>query len=104
MAVLNDLLNYDKIEAGELPLELTIVPIFNLIQKSTYEFILPFQTKKINFKLDFSPLIADAETDVENKKVIRDAYHLPDHVLEQRVIGDTMRLTQVVRTFVVTLR
>jgi signal transduction histidine kinase len=54
--VLNDLLNYDKIERGYLSLELTIIPIWSVIERAVTEFILPSKKKKINFVLEFQPI------------------------------------------------
>ena len=41
VSVLSDLLNYDKIEHGELSLETTIVPIWDLLERTWNEFELP---------------------------------------------------------------
>jgi signal transduction histidine kinase len=46
--VLNDLLNYDKIENGQLALELTVVPIWNLLDRTIGEFKLPMASKNID--------------------------------------------------------
>lgn len=103
VVVLNDLLNYDRIEMGELPLELTIVAIWNLIGKTVAEFKLPFKTKGIHFDIDFSPLL---HHDVDNDdierpaEIVDDADALPVNVKERRIIGDTVRLTQVIRNVV----
>jgi signal transduction histidine kinase len=88
--VLNDLLNYDKVEMGTLSLELTIIPIWDLIKRTMTEFKLPAKAKKIDFKLDYSALL---EMDEESAG----AMHLPMDVIESKVLGDTMRITQVLR-------
>lgn len=72
--VLNDLLNYDKVESGTLSLELTVVPIWSLIRQTTQEFELPATTKHIEFDLN-----------------------LPEGEDGQNVVGDSVRLTQVIR-------
>merc|ERR1740130_730159 len=45
--VLDDFLNYDKIATGELHLEYTIVPIWNLIDETVSEFKLPMSKKNL---------------------------------------------------------
>jgi len=45
--VLDDFLNYDKIATGEMTLEYTIVPIWNLIDDTVAEFKLPMTKKNI---------------------------------------------------------
>jgi signal transduction histidine kinase/CheY-like chemotaxis protein len=88
--VLNDLLNYDKIESGTLQLEFTVVPIWELIERTISEFKLPFATKGI--KLDIK--LPVEKTDVEKLP------SLPQNTREQKVVGDYVRLTQVLRNLV----
>jgi signal transduction histidine kinase len=91
--VLNDLLNYDKVEMGTLSLELTIIPIWDLIERTMKEFNSPAKAKKIDFKLDYSALF---EMDEESASAI----HLPQDVTASKVLGDTIRITQVLRNLV----
>ncbi|KAL3940762.1 MAG: hypothetical protein SGARI_000848 [Bacillariaceae sp.] len=56
--VLNDFLNYDKIESGKLSLERSVVPIFNLIESTVFEFKLPAAKKNISVSLQ-TPLSID---------------------------------------------
>lgn len=60
VAILNDLLNYDKIEMGQLSLEPTVIPIWSLIERTGVEFKLPTKAKNIKLVLDYSKL-ADPE-------------------------------------------
>jgi signal transduction histidine kinase len=53
--VLNDLLNFDKIEGGTLHLEVTIIPNRALIESTASEFQLQAK-KKIDYVLDLSAL------------------------------------------------
>jgi signal transduction histidine kinase/CheY-like chemotaxis protein len=76
VGVLNDLLNYDKIQMGQLSLEYTVIPIYPLISMTIKEFSLPAASKKINFDLSYGGF---QEFDDLN------------------VVGDTIRLTQVLR-------
>jgi signal transduction histidine kinase len=93
--ILDDLLNYDKIEIGKLSLELSIVPIWDLIERTANEFMVPAKAKKINFVINFSPLVED-ESDLEKSTSLH-AMQLPRNVRERRVIGDTVRITQALR-------
>jgi signal transduction histidine kinase len=93
VGVLNDLLNYDKIEMGTLSLERTIVSIWDLIERILAEFKLPAKAKKIDFKLDFSALV---ETDEESPSTI----DLSQDIRERRVLGDAIRIAQVLRNLV----
>jgi signal transduction histidine kinase len=91
--VLNDLLNYDKVETGTLSLERTILPIWDLIERTLAEFKLMAKAKKIDFKLDFSEV---AEKDEESPSTI----HLSQDIREHRVFGDAIRIAQVLRNVV----
>jgi signal transduction histidine kinase len=93
VGILNDLLNYDKVEMGTLSLERSIVPIWDLIERTLSEFKLPAKAKKIDFKLDFSAL---ADTDEESL----DTINLPQDISERRVLGDAIRIAQVLRNVV----
>jgi signal transduction histidine kinase/ActR/RegA family two-component response regulator len=88
--VLNDLLNYDKVETGTLRLELTIISMWKLIEKTTNEFLLPATKKKIDFELIF--------TDLEQKDPKPSA--LRAEVRNCKIVGDAVRLTQVLRNLV----
>jgi signal transduction histidine kinase/CheY-like chemotaxis protein len=87
--VLNDLLNYDKIENGSLKLELTVVPIWNLIDRTIGEFKLPMASKNIDLHLSLPSMEKDPESLMAEGKV-----------RDQKVIGDTVRITQVLRNLV----
>ncbi|CAB9507344.1 sensor kinase/phosphatase LuxQ [Seminavis robusta] len=111
VAVLNDLLNYDRIERGDLPLEISIVSIWKVIEATFAEFKVPYQAKGVKFELDFSQLIDGGEDqsnfgDVEGGGVrptaqpIKSCKHLPRSALERRVIGDSIRISQVIRNLV----
>lgn len=89
--VLNDLLNYDKIENGSLSLELSVVPIWNLIDRTIGEFKLPMTSKNID--LHFS--LPAMEKDVENLTAVAEG-----KVRDQKLIGDQVRITQVLRNLV----
>lgn len=54
VTVLSDLLNYDKIEMGALSLELTVIPIWQLVERTVSEFTVSAAQKKINLEIGFS--------------------------------------------------
>jgi signal transduction histidine kinase/CheY-like chemotaxis protein len=109
VTVLSDLLNYDKIEQGNFKLELSVVNIWELVERTSAEFMFPAATKSINFQVDFHQLITsthsqqdscaipDAESGLGN--VGASAASLPRDVREHNVVGDTIRITQVLRNF-----
>jgi signal transduction histidine kinase len=94
--VLNDLLNYDKIENGTLHLEISVVPIWALIDRTASEFLLQAKKKEINYVLDFSAL---AEPVDDGNKSAR-ASELSRNVKEHKVLGDMMRIAQVLRNLI----
>jgi CheY-like chemotaxis protein len=85
--ILNDLLNYDKIEQGTLNLCLEILPIWELIEKAVMEFKVPASSKKVGLNVAFG---------LETRTTPR-AHHLPSHIRSLKVAGDPVRLLQVVR-------
>jgi signal transduction histidine kinase len=95
--VLNDLLNYDKIETGSLSLELTVFSIWSLIIETSREFRLSAKKKMINFELDFGPLVG--EKSVENLESL-DGTIISRQLRERSVVGDLLRITQVLRNLV----
>lgn len=86
--VLNDLLNYDKIENGQLSLEMTVIPIWKLLERTVMEFKLPMASKNITMHFQL-PELSDTSTRTPTKKL-----------QDQKVIGDTVRITQVLRNLI----
>jgi signal transduction histidine kinase/CheY-like chemotaxis protein len=97
--VLNDLLNYDKVESGTLSLELTSISIWDLIEQISNEFLLPLAKKKIAFELCFTDISVQdckqSEIAIGSKVAM-----LPSELRKQRVIGDVVRLAQVLRNLI----
>jgi signal transduction histidine kinase/FixJ family two-component response regulator len=85
--ILNDLLNYDKIEQGTLSLCLEILPIWELIEKAVMEFKVPASSKKVGLNVAFG---------LETRTTPR-AQYLPSSIRNLKVAGDPVRLLQVVR-------
>jgi signal transduction histidine kinase/CheY-like chemotaxis protein len=85
--ILNDLLNYDKIEQGTLNLCLEILPIWELIEEAVMEFKVPASSKKVGLTVVFG---------LETRTTPR-AQSLPSYIRNLKVAGDPVRLLQVVR-------
>ncbi|KAJ1407515.1 histidine kinase-like ATPase, partial [Ochromonadaceae sp. CCMP2298] len=82
--VLNDLLNYDKIETGSLKLEFTMVPVWKVLQRTFKSFLLQAREKGIVFQLQGEMFDADASL------LVGDLENL-------HCLGDETRITQVLR-------
>jgi signal transduction histidine kinase len=94
--VLDDLLNYDKIENGTLLLEITVIPIWALIDRTTSEFQLQAKKKKINYVLDFSALADPVDDDCKSVR----ASNLSRDVKEHKLMGDIILIAQVLRNLI----
>eukprot|EP00977_Amphora_coffeiformis_P006693 scaffold1465_cov179-Amphora_coffeaeformis.AAC.5 len=87
VGVLSDLLNFDKIEAGTLTLELSQVPIWDLIENTLNTFSLAADNQKIELDLKFDNNMYKAE-------------QLSDDRRKCVVVGDSTRLVQVFRNLI----
>jgi signal transduction histidine kinase/CheY-like chemotaxis protein len=93
VTVLNDLLNYDKIETGTLKLELGKVPIWDFVATAVAQFQIQAVNKKVELKVDIEkPQKPRDSADVESGE--------PDCSSRLNVLGDDMRLGQVIRNVV----
>lgn len=97
MDVLNDLLNYDKIEQGNLQLQLKVLSGFQLVEKVFHEFGLAANSKNIRLGLSFSTKKTDSFDDSVASPSVKRPLDLPPDVQELRIVGDSVRLTQVLR-------
>jgi signal transduction histidine kinase/ActR/RegA family two-component response regulator len=79
--VLNDLLNYDKIEMGTLRLEFTLVNVCTLLSKTIA--IMQVQAEQKNIKLELTPTAAELISDGR-----------------AMIVGDKLRIEQVVRSLI----
>ena len=106
VSVLNDLLNYDKIQMGNLTLELSLMPAWSIIQKTVAEFQIASLEKHIRLKCDFTSLLEDG---VEQPDVPQpDDDHLQKSILKQltpekrnfKIVADNIRIAQVLRNLI----
>lgn len=97
--VLSDMLDFDKVESNNLQLELTEISIWELVVHATNEFKLPAENKNITFDLSLmkSSSFRIQDMDVERDPEQGAARFLPRRLRDRPVIGDSKRLTQVVR-------
>lgn len=98
--ILNDLLNYDKLEMGELQLETAAVSIWNLVERSVQQFQIQAVNRKIDLKLNLeSPMPLTVVTaDGEDPEVGKSPDLSTDKVIV--VLGDDVKLGQVMRNLV----
>ena len=88
VSVLNDLLNYDKIESGTLSLDSEPVNFWTLVKKAAKTF--DIQAKQADVKL-----VVNLERHAEGNTP-----HRREQLRLLRVMGDEMRLTQVLRNLI----
>ena len=92
VAVLNDLLNYDKIEMGNLTLELTVITLQELVEGTATEFAVAASQKKLDLTVDFEQVERDLKAAKDNP-----SYDGPGCSRDLRTVGDDVRLRQVMR-------
>ena len=92
--ILNDLLNYDKIEQGTLHLGLDVLSVWTLLETAILEFKLPASSKQVQLSVSFGQEELHAQNQVP---VVPRARDLPSDIRHLKVIGDSVRLTQVLR-------
>ena len=97
--VLSDLLNYDKILMNQLNLELSLLPIWHVVERSVNEFKVSARECNVSLKLDFSPLCKFG-TDVETTMALGCASDVPENVRDCKVVADSVRLAQVFRNII----
>lgn len=88
--ILNDLLNYDKLETGTLELETEPVLIWDLVEKTVNQFGIQAVNRKVELKLDMVRPAGETIADEENAESA-DPYN---------VVGDSIRLSQVLRNVI----
>ena len=93
--VLNDFLNFDKIESGNLALDLAVVSIFSLVESTVHEFQLSASKKKIQYNLQFERAMKDGIHEPVDFRVGWQQLQL--EIPRVAVVGDAVRLRQVLR-------
>jgi len=88
--ILNDLLNYDKLETSTLILETELVLIWELVEKTVNQFGIQAVKRKVELKLDMERPSGETIPDVEGLET-SDPYI---------VVGDSIRLSQVLRNVI----
>jgi signal transduction histidine kinase len=96
VSVLNDLLNYDKIQMGTLTLELSLIPIWSALDKTVSEFKIASMEKNVKLEIDFSPLV-NKDKDIEAEGSLS---KLPQDIKDCRIVGDNIRIAQVLRNLI----
>lgn len=116
VTILNDLLNYDKIERGAFLLEIGIVPIWNLVRKTTSNFDIQARNRrvKLNFSTDMNFFPGQSQStsnsdssDVQQQPQLLQQQDMKDPEQAQtpdltrlNMIGDSMRIQQVIQNLV----
>jgi hypothetical protein len=98
VGVLNDLLNYDKIQIGELTLELSVMPVWGAFERTVSEFKIAAMEKKVKLDLDLTPLVQDRH-DIESGRRIS-VSRLPKDIKDCKIVGDNIRISQVLRNLI----
>lgn len=96
VSVLNDFLNYDKIENKSLTLDLSVLNVWHGLEQTLTTFKVPAEAKTVDLRLDFDTL---GETDEVERPlpVCGSAKDLPLSTLQKRMIADPARIAQVFR-------
>ena len=89
--ILNDLLNYDKLETGTMELEAEPVLIWDLVEKTVHQFGIQAVNRSVELKLKLDKPPAVKSSDIEDAKDYMDLYN---------VMGDRCRLGQVIRNVI----
>lgn len=100
--VLNDLLNYDKIEMGTLRLELTVLSMWRVAESTAAEFRLPAVRKNISMDFFYQEEVNEPPRDDPEDVASRytQSRFLPRSVRCRKCVGDEVRLKQVLRNLI----
>lgn len=98
VTVLNEVLQYDKIEQKNLTLEMTVLDIWALVSTPMLDFKLLAQKNRVQLMLAFD-IPSCATADVECG-ILSDVNDLPVNVRNLRVIGDVPKILQVLRNLI----
>lgn len=102
--VLNDLLNFDKIESGDLTLDISLISMLDLVQITSHEFRLQAKQKRLQFGVDYSLLrsASDGRSSQKGKrsKIKQPLDEISEDIRHLRVAGDVVRLAQLMRNLI----
>eukprot|EP00339_Tiarina_fusa_P000573 CAMPEP_0117003880 /NCGR_PEP_ID=MMETSP0472-20121206/5054_1 /TAXON_ID=693140 ORGANISM="Tiarina fusus, Strain LIS" /NCGR_SAMPLE_ID=MMETSP0472 /ASSEMBLY_ACC=CAM_ASM_000603 /LENGTH=969 /DNA_ID=CAMNT_0004704679 /DNA_START=62 /DNA_END=2971 /DNA_ORIENTATION=+ len=101
--ILNDMLNYDKLESGGLNLELTQVRVSELVERTVRQFQIQAVNRRVNLKLNIAGYDENGESsngDGNNNKKDLEAGGLSAAAAAWTIIGDDVRLGQVMRNLI----
>ncbi|GAX27936.1 hypothetical protein FisN_21Hh286 [Fistulifera solaris] len=90
VAVLTDLLDFDKIQTGTLKLDVSRVQIWELVHRTSSQFQIHANNKHVTMDLVFPQVSLDT---MDQGRVIKEFEHL-------LVIGDDMKLSQCLRNLI----
>ena len=91
VSVLNDLLNYDKVESGTFELDMGRVDIWTSVKKTVKEFAIQARNRNVNLSLSMDDI---GGQDVDIEKTVSGQVH------DLYILGDDRRLAQVVRNLI----
>lgn len=109
VSILNDLLNYDKLESGEMKLEVGLVNIWDLVERTVNQFHIQAVNKQVEIKLDVEiPPKALSTQDQVGGEVNVDDLEVGDMDSSKKnrnlplwnMNGDDVRLGQVLRNII----
>ena len=98
VSILNDLLNFDKIETGTLKIEAEEVNIWDLVESTVNQFRIQAMNGRVELKLDMQkPTIPSPAKQVDDLE----AGKMPCPSVDQlKVCGDDVRISQVLRNVI----
>lgn len=97
VGILTDLLNYDRIEAGAMKLDLSTVSMWDVVGQTVNQFNIQAVNRRINLNLTMDTSTIHDATAVENVETGSDGSIHPESL---SVIGDDTRLRQVIRNLI----
>jgi hypothetical protein len=89
VGILTDLLNYDRIEAGAMKLELSLVRMWDVVEQTVNQFKIQAANRKINLNLT-----------MDKAEKVESGSDCSIHPASISVIGDDTRLRQVIRNLI----
>lgn len=100
--VLNDMLNYDRVQRRDLSMELSVMNAWDLVERTVNEFQLPAANKQISLQFKAVTTTMDARNDDEDdvEQARKRVESLPSDLRDLSFLGDEIRLKQVLRNLI----